>query len=273
MLETTIERVGDGRRLRSARLGQGPPVLLLHGYPENLQIYSRLAPLLAAEHEVIAFDWPGMGASETWSGGASPHQMAERLVRLMDHFELHDATVVGMDMGGQPALVAAAEWPDRIKKLVVMNSLVLWDEETSWEIRVLRERGWNGFFIEKLPWLVFRRALSTFLPRGHGLGSELRSDLWEHFRRREVRTYVSRMCAGYQGLLPRLPEFYDRVRCPTLALWGGRDKHFPPRHAERLSEIVPGAKLEVLPHGWHWMVWQLAEDVAARIVTFASHGE
>jgi pimeloyl-ACP methyl ester carboxylesterase len=255
--------------LRYARLGKGAPCVLLHGYPESLQIYSALAPLLAPSFDVLAFDWPGMGGSDAWTGGASPVQMAERLVRVMDHFELERATVGALDMGGQPALVAAAEHPDRIERLVVMNSLVMWDEETSWEIRLLRERGYNRILIERFPRLVFGRAERTFLPRGRRLTRELRAELWSHFRRPEVRRYVSRMCAGFQGLLPRLPSYYERVEAPTLLLWGGRDKHFPVRHAERLHDLLGRSELEVLADGWHWMVVDRAPEVAERIRQFA----
>src|SRR5207244_901184 len=61
MLPTTFETVAGGRRLRVARLGSGPPLLLLHGYPDNLQVWCELAPRLAESFEVIALDWPGMG--------------------------------------------------------------------------------------------------------------------------------------------------------------------------------------------------------------------
>jgi pimeloyl-ACP methyl ester carboxylesterase len=115
---------------------------------------------------------------------------------------------------------------------------------------------------------VFRRAEKTFLPRGVRLPAELRADLWESFRRAEVRQFISRMCAGYQGRLPGLPEVYRRVRCPTLALWGGRDKHFPPIHAERLRETVAGSRLEVVAGAEHWMPWYLADEVAGRLGAF-----
>jgi pimeloyl-ACP methyl ester carboxylesterase len=239
-------------------------VLLLHGYPESLQIFSRLAPLLAASHHVIALDWPGMGASEAWSGGASPIHMAERLIRLMDHWELERADLVAMDMGGQPALVAAAEYPDRVRRLVVMNSLVLWDEATSLEIRFLRKHGFNRFVIERFPRLVFRRAERTFLVASRLL-PELRAELWSHFRRIDVRRFVSRMCAGYQGLLPKLPSYYERIRLPTTILWGSQERHFPVAHAERLHALVPGSALAVVDGGGHWMVWERAGDVAARV--------
>ena len=240
MLDTRLVTTGKGHKLRVARVGDGsPPLVLLHGYPETLQIFCRLANLLARHVEVIAFDWPGMGASEPWSGGASPVHMAKRLIRVLDELKLSKVHLAATDMGGQPALVAAAEYPERIEKLVVMNSLVLWDEPTSWEIRLLREHGWNRFLIERFPRIVFRRAEQTFLERPAKLPRELRRDFWDHFRRADVRRFISRMCGGYQGFLPELPRYYEKIRRPTLALWGERDHHFPPSVPTYMRHFAP----------------------------------
>src|SRR3954454_19781999 len=124
MLTTSLEPMPDGRRVRVARLGSGDPLVLLHGYPDNLQIWCELAPRLASDYRVIAFDWPGMGRSDPWPGGATPSHMADRLAGLLDRWKLDSVTLAGMDMGGQPALVFAAKYPDRVRRLVVMNSLV-----------------------------------------------------------------------------------------------------------------------------------------------------
>jgi len=269
MLATTFQTLPNGKRLRVARLGSGPPLVLLHGYPDNLQIWCELAPRLADHFEVIAFDWPGMGYSEAWPGGTTPMHQADRLLTLLDAWGLQRAVVVGLDMGGQPALAFAARHADRTSALVVMNSLVFGDEATSWEIRLLRQFGWNRFVLRRLPGLVFRRAERTFLPRGVHLPAELRADLWESFRRSEVRAFIARLCAGYQGTLPQLPALYGQVRCPTLILWAGADRHFPPIHAERLHTAVPGSALAILPGADHWMPWYRAEEVAAQIRAFA----
>jgi pimeloyl-ACP methyl ester carboxylesterase len=171
-------------------------------------------------------------------------------------------------MGGQPALAFAANHPNSINRLVVMNSLVQWDEATSWEIRVLRRFGWNRLILRRLPGVVFRRAERTFLPRGVRLPAELRADFWEAFRRPEVRAFIAKMCAGYQGTLPRLAGLYPTIRAPTLVLWAGRDKHFPPAHAERLQGAIPGSRLQVLPDAGHWMPWSAAVAVAERLGSF-----
>jgi pimeloyl-ACP methyl ester carboxylesterase len=267
MLETTTETHG-GRQLRVARVGSGPPLILLHGYPDNLQVWSELAPRLAARFEAIAFDWPGMGYSEAWSGGATPFDFARRLRTLMDDWGIARAVIAGHDMGGQPALAFAAEYPERISRLVVMNSLVMWDEKTSWEIALLRKFGWNRVLLERLPRAVFFRALRTFLPRGYKISAELRGDLWESFQLPGVRKFVVRMCAGYQGTLPHLKQLYPTIRTPALFLWAEHDKHFPVAHAKKLAEMVPGAKIDEIPGAGHWMALNHAQEVSARILRF-----
>jgi pimeloyl-ACP methyl ester carboxylesterase len=267
MMQTATE-THAGRKVRVARIGRGPAVILLHGYPDNLQIWSDLALRLAMQFEVFVFDWPGMGCSEAWPGGATPFDMARRLLSLMDDWGVQRAALVGHDMGGQPALAFAAEHPERLSSLVVMNSLVIWDEKTSWEIALLRKFGCNRILLERLPRAVFFRAIRTFLPAAYKLSPELRSDLWDTFQRPEVRRFVVRMCAGYQGTLPRLKQLYPSIRTPSLFLWGGHDRHFPIAHAKTLATMVPGAKFEEIPEAGHWMVLNLADDVSSRILRF-----
>jgi len=271
MLDAVLEPTPRGR-VRVARLGAGPAVLLLHGYPETLQIWSRVAPRLARRFEVFAFDWPGLGRSDPWEGGATPAHFADRLRDLMDHWRLGRAHVVGLDMGGQPALVCAARHPARVATVVALNSLVLWDEATSWEIRVLRKMKWNHLLLRRFPGLVFARAVRTFLPRGEGLTPEAREDFWSAFREPRVRRLLIRMCAGWQATLPALPEDYARIRAPALALWGEAERHFPPEHGRRLSRIVPGAELALVPGAGHWMPWHRAGEVAAALERFLVAG-
>ena len=268
MLDTALEQ-HHGHRLRVARLGQGEAVVLLHGYPDNLQVFSAIIPGLAADKQVIAFDWPGQGDSDDWPGGATPVVLAKRLLALLDAWNLPKIHLIGQDMGGQPALVFAAAYPERIHSLVVMNCLAGGDAPTSWEIRWLRRFGVNKLLLRHLPWLVFQRALHTFLPWGRpGLEAPLRRELWRTFRRPAVREVVVRMCAGYEAQLPRLPARYRQVHCPTLILWGENDKHFPPSQARFLAAQIPHAQLEIISGAPHWMVLSQPDEVVARIRAF-----
>ena len=270
LLPTESRLLSNGRRLRLARIGQGPPIVLLHGYPETLQVWSGVAPLLADRFTVIAFDWPGQGESDEWPGGATPQLLARRLATLCGELSLEQPTVVGTDMGGQPALALAAHEPAAISRLVVMNSLVFGDGPTSWEIRLLRRFGFNRFALRRLPGIVFGRALATFMPPGTRLDPAVRDEFWDAFRQPAVRRFVSKMCAAYQGTLPTLPALYPRVSCPTLVLWGERDKHFPLAQGRRLAATIPGARLETIAGGTHWMPLARAAEVADHIGRFAA---
>lgn len=262
MLATSHENV-DGKRLRAAHLGEGPPLVFLHGYPDTLQIWSNLAPLVADRHHVVAFDWPGMGESEAWSGGATPYDLARRVVRLLDHWHFDRATIAGHDMGGQAALAVAALAPDRVERLVVMNSLVIPDAPTSWEIRVLRRFRLNQSLLRYLPRIVFNRAVATSIDAP--LPRALRHELWSQFRKRQTREFVVRMCAGYEGTLPRLAASYPSITVPTRILWATHDRHFPPHHGQILHQRLPNSDLQIIDGAEHWMVLTHARKIAELI--------
>jgi pimeloyl-ACP methyl ester carboxylesterase len=268
MLATTIEQ-HRGKKLRVARGGDGPTVILLHGYPDTLQIWSNLVAALAGKFRVIAFDWPGLGQSEPWPGGATPFDLARRLLALMDDWNVQQAILVGHDMGGQPALAMAAEHPERVSRLMVMNSLLIWDEQTSWEITLLRKFAMNRVLLERMPRAVFFRALHTFLPRGDTLPADVRDDFWNCFRRGEARRFIVRMCAGYQGTLPKMKTLYSGVAVPSLFLWGGAGRHFPAAHGRACAALVRDARFEEIPGAQHWMAWHLAGEIAKRFSRFA----
>lgn len=258
----------DGRTLRYWRAGRGSTVLLLHGYPDNLQLWSEVAPSLADAFDVIAVDWPGMGMSQAWPGGATPFHMASHIIALLDYWKIERAALVGADMGGQPALMAAARHPERVSHVVVTGSLLQWDAPTSWEITLLRQFKINQLVLKALPGLVFRRAMRTFLPRTHSIDTAVREDFWQCFSRSDVRAFIVRMCAGYQGTLRKVAQEYGSISTPTLALWGARDAHFPPVHAVRLGAQVPNSDVQIIDGGEHWMPLQLPAEFAQRVAAF-----
>ena len=210
----------DGRQLRVARAGHGESLILLHGYPDTLHVWQPLFSRLAARYAVTAFDWPGMGDSEAWPGALSPTDLAHRLRTLLDHWGLQQATVIGADMGGQPALVLAALHPDRVRRVVVMNSLVLGDAPTSPEIAILRRLGLNRLIMAWLPGLVLSRCLRTFLAAGVELPRDVKDDVGRCWYRPEVRSTVARWCGDYEAALPGTAAAVSKDRTTQPAAVG-----------------------------------------------------
>lgn len=264
MLLQTKYTVIENKQLRFFELGDlnNKVLVLLHGYPDSLQIWHKLAPLLAKHYYVIGFDWPGMGESEGWQGGATPVVMAQRLKKIIEHFQLQSIHLLAHDMGGQAALVFASLFPNNTGFVYVMNSLLMWNQKTSWEINLLRRFRFNEFVLNHLPQLVFRRAAHTFVEHRQAIENELESELWLQFKKKEVRNYIVRMCAGYNAQLQKLPSYYKNITCPVTLIWAEKGKHFSIQHAYAFMEVCPHTKIVSIKSAQHWMVLEREEEIA-----------
>src|SRR5919108_3339012 len=106
--------------------GSGPPLLLLHGFPETHACWHRSAPTLAGAHRVVAPDLRGYGASEAPPGGPrgegyTKREMAAELVELMAGLGHERFAVVGHDRGARVAYRLALDHPARVTSLAVLN--------------------------------------------------------------------------------------------------------------------------------------------------------
>lgn len=99
--------------------GDGPPLLLVHGWPENWYQYRALMPTLARDFTVIAVDQRGMGLTEKPDTGYDSAALANDLVALMDALGYQRFSVVGFDTGMVISYALAADHPERVARLVV----------------------------------------------------------------------------------------------------------------------------------------------------------
>jgi pimeloyl-ACP methyl ester carboxylesterase len=114
----------NGVELNVALAGRGPAVLLLHGFPHTWQLWSDVLDALAERHRVIAPDLRGLGASERAADGYDAGTLADDAEALLDALGESSATVVAIDAGVPPAFLLAMRHPGRVKRLVLMESLL-----------------------------------------------------------------------------------------------------------------------------------------------------
>ena len=266
----TVDVATEVGSVRVARNGPpGDPLVFVHGYPDNLQIWSRVFAALAPEHPVVAFDWPGLGHSEPIIGGATSFHLGRHLIAVLDALDIERAIPVGFDMGAHAVVAAAHRAPERFAKLVLTNFLADGTVATSWDISLMRRLGLNRLVLRYGARIVFERAQRTFLERGR-LPSHIADDLWQGFRRNDVRGHLRRMCAGYQAALPRVTKLFGEIDIDTMVLWADADPHFPLAQADALAEALPSAQLRTLEGASHWFMWDRPDEVAQALLEFTA---
>ncbi|MFW0793814.1 alpha/beta hydrolase [Gordonia sp. CPCC 205515] len=114
----------NGVHLNVATAGDGPAVILLHGFPHTWRIWSAVIPELATRHRVIAPDLRGIGGSERALGGYDATTLASDVLAVLDELDEGHFSVVALDAGVAPAFLLAAKHSDRVARLVVMEGLI-----------------------------------------------------------------------------------------------------------------------------------------------------
>ena len=114
----------DGLRMHYVDEGSGDPVLLLHGEPTWAYLYRKVIPRLTASHRCLAPDYFGFGRSDkpTDPGWYSYDRHSQSIARFAEQLDLRNATVVMQDWGGPIGLRFAVEHPDRVARLIVLNT-------------------------------------------------------------------------------------------------------------------------------------------------------
>ena len=262
----------DGLRLHYVDEGLGDPVLLLHGEPTWSYLYRRLVPPLARLARVVAPDYFGFGRSDkpTDVGWYSFDRHYRSIERLAEQLDLRRTTVVVHDWGGPIGLRLAVEHPERVDRLVVMNTGVVAGHAPSDE------------------WLRFRELVRR-------VGTELRPG--QLVRISCVQELPDFVVAAYEAPFPvpeakagvlAFPELVptelshpsapamlavrDGLRAwekPTLVLFSDSDPIFSPRDAEQLAALIPGAgPAEVVDGAGHFLQEDAGERIADRIAAF-----
>jgi pimeloyl-ACP methyl ester carboxylesterase len=125
----------NGTTLHYVRGGKGPPLILIHGFPQDWFEYQGIMPRLAKRFTVIAVDLRGIGGSKATPGGYGAANMAEDIEQLVATLKLQHVYVVGHDIGGQVAYALVRRHPQDLRGAMILDSTIPgiagWDESMS----------------------------------------------------------------------------------------------------------------------------------------------
>jgi len=113
----------NGIRMYYVKMGEGPLLILLHGWPQTWYEWRKVMPALASKFTVIAPDLRGLGLSEKTQTGYDKHTIANDVAALIKHLGERSAIVVGHDMGGKVAYVLSLLYPELVTKLILVDCM------------------------------------------------------------------------------------------------------------------------------------------------------
>ncbi|MFE5754589.1 alpha/beta fold hydrolase [Streptomyces massasporeus] len=246
----------DGTVLRIIVAGEGPTVVLAHGYGASLLEWNLVqATLVAGGHRVIVFDQRGHGGSTLGADGIGSGPMAQDYVAVLEHFDVRDAVLVGHSMGGFLALRAVLDHPAVARRL---RGLVLF---ATWAGRIYDGAPHNRLQIPLLEMGILQRLARTrtggILFGAAQCGKRPSPAMIEVF----LEVFLQQAHASLVPIVrafaredryPRLAE----IAVPTVVMVGSADRSTPPSHARRLAAGIPGARLITVPDAGHMMNWE-----------------
>jgi haloalkane dehalogenase len=258
----------DGLRMHYVDEGAGDPVLLLHGEPTWSFLYRKLIPPLARTARCIAPDYFGFGRSDkpTDRGWYSYDRHTESIVRLADELDLRDVTLVVQDWGGPIGFRFAVEHPDRVARLVVMN--------TGIGARAPNE--------EWLRFQAFMRRVDTEIVAGRLVRLSLAQPVADEViaaydapfpvpeSRIGVVQFPELVATSHEHpSAPAMLRVRDALRSfdrPALVLFSDSDPIFSRRAAEAVAELLPNAELDPPVEGaGHFLQEDRGEELGERI--------
>ena len=253
--------------------GDGPPTLFVHGNPTHSEDWQPF--LERIQGPALAFDLPGWGRSARPYPTEFDYSMdglARFTGRFLQRMAVEEHSLVVHDWGAV-ALMAAQEEPERIRRLVIINAVILlpgyrWHRTA----RVWRTRG-----LGELSNRLWTRGLL-------GLGlRESRGD-WSRHDPAFIDMIWDRLDSGTFDAILRLyrsappdrlaaaGERLETITAPALVVWGMRDRYIPGRFAAAYAARLPNSELLELPEAGHWP-WIDAPEVVDRVIRFLATDE
>lgn len=221
---------------------EGEPVVFLHGFGSSKENWLTFAPLIGRRYRVLAPDIPGFGESGfIRSAGYGLAHQAERMARFLERCVGEPVHLVGSSMGGGIAAYVAAQHPQWVRSLTLMNAAgVPGDRPSRFEQALVKGR--NELIPRTLGETV--RMVSLVASRGDRL-SMLAAPLLH--AELAPRYYVNhRLFAEFLDVEADPAREYARIRTPTLVLWGDQDRVLDVSSADAMARIIPGATRKVL---------------------------
>ncbi|MEO8052228.1 MAG: alpha/beta hydrolase [Acidobacteriota bacterium] len=264
----------DGTKLHYLTVGSGPPLILLHGYAETSLMWQTIMPEFAEKFLVVAPDLPGIGDSDIPADGLDMQSAAVRMHQLARSLGIEKARVVGHDIGLMVAYAYAAQFPDEVEKLVLMDAFL--PGVGDWEAIYNDPGFWHFRFHGPTPEALVRGRERIFFEY---LWNDLAADKWRSIPQEARDAYADlysqpgRMRAGWDYFVAfpqtakdfaRLAE--NKLTMPVLTIGG--DKSLGEFLGCQMKLAASDVTAVVVENSGHWLMEEQPEKTTDALVKF-----
>ena len=263
----------DGEHIHVKIEGEGPPLVLLHGWTASHRDWSPFIEAFAARHRVYRWDARGHGGHALHTDTPpSAARMARDLEQMLEHWNLRDAIVIGHSMGALTLWQYIRDFGcGRLRKLVIIDQSprILTDDDWRWGIYADFDAARNAAFVRSLQedfaegvlrlvgHSLNERARRKYLENGEGMALA-RQRLREMAPQPLIDCWSSLAGADYRDVL-------EKIDVPSLLVYGGASNFYHTRTAHYVHDNIPNALLHIyddVDHAPHlWQRERFARDV------------
>ncbi len=267
----------DGNAYRYLDVGRGEPIVMSHGNPTWSFYWRELVQAFRDTHRMIAVDHLGCGRS----GKPQDHPYSlsnhiDNLTALLDHLDIRRATLVAHDWGGAIGLGAALNRPDRVARIVLLNTAAFPPPYVPLRIRACRLPVLGSAAVRGLN-LFARAALWMAVQRRSSLDSDAKQGLLAPYHNWQSRIAIERFVRDIpltprhptwkvlEEMEGRLPELSSK---PVAMIWGMKDWCFRPECLYRLQHSFPNATTVELSDVGHYVMEEARDRVISTMRDF-----
>jgi pimeloyl-ACP methyl ester carboxylesterase len=218
----------NGIEMHYREMGNGEPLLLLHGFGDCGAGWGSMATALSKHYRVIMPDLRGHGWSSNPANTFTMRQSGDDILALLDHLELTSVRAMGISAGGMTLLHAATRQPDRFEAMVLIGATPYFPEQGR---QILRGAGWD----------TMPEAEKSFFRGCAYRGEEQAKQLVQQF---------GTFAHSYNDMI-FTPPTLGTIKARTLIVHGDRDEFFPVALPVQMYESIPGSELWIVPNGDH----------------------
>jgi pimeloyl-ACP methyl ester carboxylesterase len=237
--DATLSRVEiDAVPLRYRVEGQGPALLLIHSHYFNMRMWNDWLPLLSQHFRVIRFDMTSHGLTGPDSGADySMERDLALILGLLEHLQVEQFSVVGSSLGGNQAFHLAGRYPERVDKLVLINSGGIPRPGSRGTQGTIPD--WVDYVTYLVPTVGFRKFLEWMIIDDALVTDALVDEFHQMFRREGNRFAEFNRLRAFKVGDPT--DVLAAIQAPVLLMWGSENPQLPTSQMDKFEELLVSA--------------------------------